>query len=251
MLLASVLNSPLYHGTSKKRFESIKKKGFLHGDQHYNNYLAPLGTYLVLGRPLIARRFAQMVAEEDCSTPVVVSVSISGVTEDETIDLTTDEGMHFLYSGYNAIRRLAKSKRRSECARAPREYYESLKHEQEIADQWLNDLLTPKLSIKENTANWDSATLKYICEKANQRLIIAAIQEGTTFNLSYSGKQPKYNISKNYRGIRIRDHVELCIYDVSLINKEELKERQKSEDSVFFLDGFAHAILDTFTPDAE
>lgn len=251
MLLASALNSLLYHGTSKKRFESIKKNGFMHGDPHYNNYLAPSGAYFFLGRPLLARRCAQIAAEEDRSTPVVVSVSISKVTEEETIDLTTDEGMHFLYTGCNEIRREAKGIRRSERSRTPRKYYESLKREQEINEQWLNDLLDLELSTKNYTTNWDSAALKYICERGKKRLIIAAIQEGTTFNLSYSGKQPKSNMSRNYRGIRIRDHVELCIYDVSLINKEELKERQESEDSSFFLDGFAYAILDTFTPDAE
>ena len=251
MLLASILNSPLYHGTSKARFESIKTNGFLHGDPHYNNYLSPSGTYLVLGRPLVARRFAQIVAEEDRSTPVVISLSLSNVTENEIIDLTTDEGMHLVYVGYNEIRRKAKSKKRSSRSRTPREYYKSLKSEQETTDQWLDNLLALELSTKKNSTNWDSAALKYISKILDKRLIIAAIQEGTTFNLSYSGKEPKYNISRNYRGIRIRDHVELCVLDASLIDEKTMNERPASDDSSFFSDGFAFAILDTFIPDAE
>lgn len=249
MLLASILNSSLYHGTSKARFESIKTNGFLHGDPHYNNYLAPSGTYLVLGRPLVARRFAQIVAEEDRSTPVVISLSLSMVTENETIDLTTDEGMHLLYIGYNEIKRLNKIKRRLSRSRAPRGYNESLKSEQETIDQWLDELFDLELSTKKTSTNWDSATLKYICQILEYRIIIAAIQEGTTYNLSYSGKQPRQNKS-NYRGIKIRDHVELCVLDVSLIDEKTIQERPASDDSLFFLDGFAYAILNDFTPDA-
>jgi hypothetical protein len=150
MLLASILNSSLYHGTSKARFESIKTNGFLHGDPYYNNYLAPSGTYLVLGRPLVARRFAQIVAEEDRSTPVVISLSLSMVTENETIDLTTDEGMHLLYIGYNEIKRLNKIKRRLSRSRVPRGYNESLKSEQETIDQWLDELFDLELSTKKH-----------------------------------------------------------------------------------------------------
>ena len=251
MLLTSILNSRLYHGTSRNRFESISEKGFLHGDPHYNNYLAPTGTYLIFGRPLVARRFARIVAEEDCSTPVVISLCLDSVTEDETIDLTTDEGMHLLYVGYTEIRRMSKRRKRSNKSRTPKTYNESLLAEQESVELWLDELFALEISTERNSINWDSPVLKYISQILGQRLIIAAIQEGTTFNKPYSGKQPKYNISSNYRGIRIRDHIELCVLDISLINETTIKERPESDDSHFFTDGFGLAILDTFNPDAE
>ncbi len=151
MLLAAILNSPLYHGTSRTRYESIKTNGFLHGEPHYNNYLAPLGTYLIIGRPLVARRFAQIVAEEDKSAPVVVSLALDSVTENETIDLTTDEGMHLMYVGYTEIRRLSKRKRRLSKSRTPKTYNESLQAEQEAIDNWIDELFDLESSTNKNS----------------------------------------------------------------------------------------------------
>ena len=251
MLLTSILNSPLYHGTSNTRFKSIQTKGFLHGDPHYDNYLAPSGIYLIIGRPLLARRFAEIAAEEDDSTPVVITLSLNTVTEAETIDLTTDEGMHLIYVGYTAIKRKFKSKRRSSKSRTPKNYNESLQAEQKAIDLWLDELFDMELSTKKNSINWDSPVLKYISQNLDQRLIIAEIQEGTTFNQSYTGKEPRYNKSKNYRGIRIRDHIELCVLDTSIIDETTITERPVKDDKEFFSNGFIVAILDRFSLDAE
>ncbi len=245
MLLKLNSSTEYYHGTSQNRLDSIKKNGFLVGDPHYNNWLAPNGIYFVLNRPLIARRFALMVSSEDMSTPVVIAVKISCPEDNKILDLTTDFGMHLLYIGYTDIERSHKQSRRKKKSRAPQSYTESLNDSIGEMDEWLKEIFSDKSEV-----NWDSVSIRYIADLLGIDLIIAAIQEGTAYNLSIAKEQIKHHISKNYKGLRYRDHIELCVLNPNLIIADSIEVRDEKEDEEFFESGFAYAILDWRTPDA-
>jgi len=245
MPLTATTDKKLYHGTSQKRLESILDNGFALGDPHYNNWLSPTGVYLVLGRPLIARRFALSPSAEDGSKPVVVSLKIKFPTDEKMWDLTTDEGMHLLYIGYTEIERKWKKRKRQNKSRAPSSYTTSKKMTIEALDGWLDEIFQNDFKV-----NRDSVVIRYIVELFDIELILASIQEGTTFNYSFSGNEPSYLISANYHGLSYRDHIEFCVLNPSLIVSKSIKIRDKQKDECFFEDGFGYAILDRRTPDA-
>ena len=245
MSLASTFDCEFYHGTSQSRLESILQNGFLIGDPHYDNFLSPIGIYLVLGRPLIARRFALKTANEDGGTPVVVSLKIKKPEEEKIWDLTTDEGMHLLYVGYTEIERTWTAHKRNVSSRAPRLYTISLKKTINTDKDWIVETLQMDSKI-----NRDSLAIKYISDDLGFEVILAAIQEGTTLNYSFSAEEPKYFNSTNYRGIRYRDHIELCVLNPILIDPNSIIIRDKNKDDYFYEDEFGITVLARRVPDA-
>ena len=219
--------------------------GFLTGDPHYDNWLAPTGTYLVLGRPLVARRFALKTAHEDNNIPVVVALRVTPPDETKIWDLTTDEGMHLLYVGYTEIERKWIHYKRDNSSRAPRSYTISKEETINELEDWIKEALEGGSKI-----NRDSIVIRYISDELSIELVLAAFQEGTTFSLTLSDEEPHYFSSTNFHGIRYRDHIELCVLNPNLIDKNSISIRDKSMDDYFLEDEFGITVLTRRVPDA-
>lgn len=222
-----------YHGTSQKRYESIQKNGFLLTERRFHNFLATQGVYLVPNRPLIARRFAKQSCREDFSAPIVLQVSLNLSKPVRTLDLTSDIGMNRFYEAYVKAKGLYSVKRIPKLgSRTPLDYVEYLKSV-EIANQDIvNKLDEADRALQENQRhfNWDTVALDIAVDEDKIQLIIAAIYEGNTFNRTFSSREPNYHGSPHYNGIRARDHLEVCITDLSIINLERIVERPLKKD---------------------
>ncbi len=240
----------LFHGTSHQRFDSIVNNGFQFGSPQYDRFLSANGIYFVVNRPLIARRFALMAATEEECEEVVVSVELNHLAKDALLDLTTDKGSHILFKGYLNLERLFKQKRRETTPRTPTVYEVSLKKHVSSFELFGKELLK-RMSERKKPLNWDSPALQCIATENNCAVIVAAIQEGTTFNNSFIHEEYTHGTSKNYHGMRYRDHIEVCVIDPALIDMESLKVRSKMEDLHYYEDGFGNEIVNYRRPDAE
>lgn len=240
----------LFHGTSCKRFNSITQYGFQLSRNHYDRFLSANGIYLVANRPLIARRFALMTSIEECCDEVVLSVRLKSFDNDELLDLTTDNGMHKLYKGYLKLELLLKQKERKSAPRTPTVYEASLENHLSCFETFGDEILK-RMSEKKKPLNWDSPALKLVATENNCTVMVAAIQEGTTFNKSFIHEQYTHGTSINYHGMSYRDHIEVCVLDSALVDMESLKVRSKEEDIHYYQDGFGHEIINYRRPDAD
>ena len=238
----------LFHGTSRQRFDSIVKNGFQLGSIHYDQFLSATGIYFVANRPLIARRFALMAATEEQCEEIVVSVELKPLANDALLDLTTDKGSHILYKGYLRLIQLFKQKRREATPRTPTVYEASLENYVSSFELFGKELLM-RMSEHKKPLNWDSPALKCIASENNSAVIVAAIQEGTTFNEIFIHEKYTHGTSKNYHGISCRDHLEICVIDPSLIDMKSLQVRLEQEDLHYYKDGFGYEILNFIRPD--
>lgn len=240
----------LFHGTSCQRFDSIVNYGFQLSRDHYDRFLSANGIYFVANRPLIARRFALMAAIEEQCEDVVLSVELKFIANDELLDLTTDNGTHKLYKGYLKLERLFKQKKRESAPRTPTVYEVSLENHLRSLELFSTEVLT-RMSERKKPLNWDSSALKLVATENNCAVMVSAIQEGTTFNKSFSHEQYTHGTSKNYHGMSYRDHIEVCVLDPALIDMKSLKVRPKEEDFHYYQDGFGQEILNYRRPDAD
>jgi hypothetical protein len=103
------------------------------------------------------------------------------------------------------------------------EYIESKKKEYAALLAKVHDPLTTWQSTGQRV-NWDTVAIETVVFTENVALVIAAIQEGTTFNAAFSSTEPAYAKASSYRGIRDRDHIEVCVTDIALIDRASLQE---------------------------
>lgn len=239
-------HNTLYHGTSSSRAISIKNNGFQKSPVRYDRWLAPDGIYFVPNRPLIALRFALAPAQEENCEPTVLSVDFDTLEDDCILDLTSDSGLYELYSAYNKLHRIFKQTKHKEKARTPDSYTADLLEKIDFLES--EDFLSLNITA-ENSCNWDSAALRYVAMIHNCKIIVAAIQEGTTFSLSYFGKNVEHRISRNYKGLGFRDHIEVCVVDTSIFANVTLKEHAPFDIKKNYDDGFLSAMLDIRNPD--
>lgn len=244
----------LYHGTSSKAFELIKKNGFVFGEPRHHSWHGTLGLYLAPNRPLVARRFAKVTANLDFSDPVVLKVTIKEPESNRILDLTTDTGMNRLYKAYMKTRSLfslpKSEKLGSNTPKDYREYKESirstygetLKKLEEASNAWKEDPLK---------FNWDTYAIQSIVTEDGIQLVKTATQEGSTFGALYFHHEPYLKCSPNYRGIRERDHIEVSIYDLGLIEKNSISVRSFDEDKNEFDEDFINYVTDTVRHDID
>lgn len=227
-------NWKLYHGTSRKAFEWIIKHGFLPSEFRFHNFLAPHGTYFVPNRPLLARRFAKQVGRSDFSEPLVLEVPLRLSNTVRVLDLTTDKGMNRFYKAYVEIKSLLSVSKAPRLGRnTPVERIEYFKSIQDANREILAKLNEANSAFRDDPRrfNWDTAAIRLIIDKDKIQLIVAAVQEGTTFNLSFSNREPEYRGVPSYSGIRCRDHLEVCVTDLSLIDLKNIRIRSLASDS--------------------
>lgn len=230
----------LYHGTSSKVYETIQKIGFVFSEPRFHNWLAPQGIYLTLDRPLLARRFAKEIARKDFSDDIVLEVSIKKPRANRVLDLTTEKGMNRFYLAYvkgksllsisSSISKLGKN--------LDPDYQDYLESIQTAEKDNLDKLEEANEEFQKDPRrfNWDTLAVSLIvgkyntAEKDNIQLVIAAIQEGTTFNKTFTNREPELNASPNYHGIRSRDHLEVCVTDLSIIDQHSIHVRPSDSD---------------------
>jgi hypothetical protein len=215
----------------------------------YDRWLSPEGIYFVPNSPLLALRFAMISATQDRCEPVVIASKLIGMAKRKMLDLTSDSGLNKLYKGYERLEVNYKYNKHELSPRTPDSYFSDLKNKLGHLDGEAGKLLELNISHT-SSMNWDSAALRLVAMENNCSIIAAAIQEGNTFNLIFSGKNFNHRISKNYHGIRIRDHIEVCVLDANLIRKE-IKTLSPQTIKKNYSDSFVHAVLDYRSPDSE
>jgi hypothetical protein len=240
----------LYHGTTQKRFEFIMQDGFKTGEGRIDNWLAVRGISLVCNRSLIARRFANKASDlADGSGPVVLIIPVVWPEERYILDLTTDEGMARLFQGYKAIRRLlAPLKLGSETPPEYREYMDSLRAADAEFHKWLTCLVDESSSAR---TNWDAVTIESLVDTLRIQIVIAAIQEGNTFHRTFGGRDPKHDSIPAYHGLRIRDHIEVCVTDPQVIDHTVIQIYDHSTDDNRYGSDFVNVVALPYARDSE
>lgn len=248
-----MINWKFYHGTSSKAYESINTYGLMLTDIRFHNFLAPQGVYLVPNRPLIARRFAKQASRLDFSKPVVLKVKLNLNNSLNVLDLTTDAGMNRFYRAYLKAKSLYSIRRAPKLGKnTPDEYKEYIESIRDANKQILKRLEEADNSFKDDPRrfNWDAAAIRLIIDEDNIQIVIAAVQEGTTFNYSFSRREPEFSTVPHYSGIRCRDHIEACVTDLSIIDLKKIKERPHAQDLNEFEEDFVAWITNIDAPDA-
>lgn len=246
-------NWEFYHGTSSQAYKSIRTYGFIFTDVRFHNFLAPQGVYLVPNRPLIARRFAKQASRSDFSKPVVLNVKVNLKKVIRILDLTSDAGMNRFYRAYVKAKSLYSIRKTPKLGKnAPditKDYIESIrKANKQVLDRL--DEADSYFKTDPRRFNWDAAAIRLIIDEDDIQLIIAAVQEGTTFNYSFSRREPEFKTVPHYSGIRCRDHIEACITDLSIIDLKRIKERPLNRDLKEFEEDFVVWITNIDAPDA-
>jgi len=216
-----------YHGTSRVRYKSIKEHGFMFATPNYRNWLAPVGVYFIVNRPLVALRFAREASAADDSEPVLLKVPINFPKDrDRVLDLTTDDGMFLLFRGYELARRLYHAPRSKFGPNIPpglAEYKKSLMDKYRSLKKTLDEVPFKLWRAHENV-NWDSLAMEILRQESSIALVTATLHEGITFNLRFTSKQPVYPKARSHKGIRARDHIEVCVMDVACIDLAGITE---------------------------
>jgi len=246
-------NWNLYHGTSKKMLETIQQYGFVLGELRFYNWLSPQGIYFVPNRPLIARRFAKQAGRSDFSEPVVLEVQLKTPDPERILDLSTDKGMNRFYLAYIKAHGLLSTKKLGNLgSNAPREYVEYLKSIRQV-----NKHILDKLDEAHDQAlkdprrfNWDTAAIRLLVDEYNIQLVIALVQEGTSFNRSFSGREPRFHAVPHYSGVKCRDHIEVCVTDLSLIDLDNMRIRTFDADAKEFHEDFINFVTNIDIPDS-
>jgi len=239
-----------YHGTSKAAYESIRQTGFVLGKHSFHRWLGTRGIYLVCNRPLVAMKFAERTAMRDGSLPVVLEVPIHLPKPEHTVNLMTDEGMNLFWESYEAnYTLLAKSKLGSDTPKEYAEYFQAIK----IKDVQIRDLLEEAFKgydAAPTEVNWDTlatATMEVVLKVC---MVIAAIQEGTTFNLLFAPAEPSWEKTKSYRGTRVRDHIEICLLDTSYIENDAIQLLDNPGNNPSYNRRFVSTVVNPMIPDA-
>lgn len=231
-----------YHGTSKPAYESIKKHGFVLGEIRHHNWLAPQGIYFAINRPLVARRYAKRACRSDISEEtIVLEANINIPPQDKILDLTSDSGMNRFYKSYVKAQGLFSTtnitKLGQQIPSEYKDYINSIRQKHDETIKILNEA-NNQSEEKPNCFNWDSVAIQLIIDEDNVQLIIAVIQDGRTFNDSFAGKEPKYKSAPHYHGIRTRDHLQVCVTDLGIIDINSYRVRGKNLDINEFDDDF-------------
>lgn len=245
-----MFNQKFYHGTSTAVYESIKKNGFVLGEHSFHGWLGTKGIYLVCDRPLVAKKFAERTAMRDKSEPLVLEVHINLPEPNYILNLMTDDGMNLFFESYEEnFRLLAKSKLGSETPKDYEDYFQSIK----IKDIEIETLLKAAHSLwvkKPEEVNWDTLVVATLVIGSKICMIVAAIQEGTTFNRIFATTEPKWDKVKGYNGIRVRDHIEVCITDTNYIINEKIIPLVNTEQDQNYNRRFIVTVTNPTIPDA-
>jgi len=154
-----------------------------------------------------------------------------------------------LYRCYVRLLRTYKREKHVKHPRTPDIYFADLASKLDDIDRVASEILDIGISSVK-PFNWDSAGLRLAAMENNCQIIVAAFQEGTSFNLSFSGSDFNHGTSKNYKGLSYRDHIEVCILDASIIPVESMCIVDIEDIKDQFDDMFINAVIDIRNPDS-
>lgn len=188
---------------------------------------------------------------------VILKVKLKKIIpKSKILDLTTDKGMNMLVHGHRRFKTLVyehfndviNAKRRANSA--DQDIYDSSFKNKFMLTQFLlngfsetemNDAITKTASelstrkvkdiqhifeqflhsVAENghqtDFNFDCAVITLLVLKYKYLLVIAAIQEGCSFNERIHEHKFRSPFTKGYMGIRSQDHIEVCVTDPNVI----------------------------------
>ena len=161
---------------------------------------------------------------------------------DRILDLTTDKGMNLFYLAYREVYKQSTINKGTRGVQY-NEYFDSVSQE----DKHFMDILEQTQS--DDRFNWDTVAIRRLVMEHDFQLVIAAIQEGTSLNLFFSGREPVCDIVPHYSGINFRDHIEVCVTDLSLIEHNSTSPRDFINDSIEFDEEFKKIVTDINTRD--
>lgn len=244
----------LYHGTSSKAYDSILAYGFILTEPRYHNFLAPQGIYFIPNRPLLARRFANNAARSDLSFPLVLNIRLRPSINPRILDLTTDDGLHIFYRAHKRMRGLLEAKKPKKVGpNTPlgyKEYMQSI-YETNVDIYKRLDAASKEQKQHESNFNWDTLAIQLVIDEYQVQLIVAAISEGTTFGFTFHKHQPSYATSAFFHGIRCRDHLEVCVVDLNVIDMDSISVRESNKDVEIFDQDYLSWITSLEAQDAE
>ena len=219
MSLIRVLTEPWYHGTTESRARKILAEGFRLRTPSNAQWLSASGTYFVIGRPLVARRFARIACQKSPTreAEIVLKISPPTLLQSEVLDLSTDLGHLLLYSQYCELFRSIK-----------RPAVKARPH----ADQYLADLSESEqnrwakvVASFEETTVIDAPMISMVCEDTNAVAVVAYLQHGRPwFEASPGSRDSRVGAgTESYRGIRNQDHIEVAINCPELIQPASIE----------------------------
>ena len=219
MSLIRVLTEPWYHGTTKSRAEKILAEGFLPRAPCDGQWLSASGTYFVIGRPLVAKRFARRACDSlfPPEDEIVLKISPPTLLQSDVLDLSTDHGHLLLYSKYRELFRWIK--RPAVKVRPHADQYEGDVSESE-QDRW-----TKIIASYKNKNVIDAPMISMVCEDTNAVAVVACLQHGPTwFERSPGDRKSRVGAgTTSYRGIRNQDHIEVAINRLDLIQPDSIE----------------------------
>ncbi len=216
----------LYHGTTMRRADTIRNNGFRTGERRLDRWLASNGVYLVASRPTVAYHFAERTARSDRAvgprdTPVVLSVSLSWPIPEKILDLTTDQGLWSLYDTCEQVYGYFRAPKPGDELDAE---YASMKASAREDMQDVDEMLcnAKKKEEQGGKVNWTTVSIDLLVMLCGYSVVLAIFQEGRTFHQVFGTRMPKVSTVPEYEGIRIRDHIEVCVIDQSLIDASKI-----------------------------
>ncbi|MBC2845704.1 hypothetical protein [Winogradskyella flava] len=184
-----------YHGTSEKAWREIKsEKKFKPSDvKEIGNYWITKGVYFVCENPYIALWYSHVAATKDNSKPIVICVEYS-IDQDKKshLNLLTSDGQKLLNQAHL--------------------------------------LYKEKIGSISNNENLDSVALYLMLKKSKKlKAIIAAFQEGISYQKLIHKHDYKNKYVRNQYGLSPGDHLELCFFpnlDLESISFQELRKEE-------------------------
>lgn len=218
----------LFHGTTRSRAASIASTGFKVGSRRFDRWIASKGVYLVANRPSVAFHFAQrsvasnrgLMAERD--EAAVLMVPIQWPSPSKVLDLTSDEGLRRLFDSCERIYGHLRTKTDEISGNSFRAQY---KRDARSREEELEQLLSEALIQREGglRVSWTTLAIDMLVEELRCSLVITAFQEGVSFDEAFGNKFPALSTAPEFQGFRVRDHIEVCVVDVSLIEEDKIE----------------------------
>ena len=79
--------------------------------------------------------------------------------------------------------------------------------------------------------------------------IIAVVQEGSTLNFALWKKEPHYKTVPSFRGLRLRDHIEVCVTTLALIHAASIEVVDPYQSEHGYNSRFAALVAAPLLPD--
>ena len=226
-------NVKVFHGMSEPSHKSMCKNNepFLIAE-NTDRWLIAKGLYFVIERPLIALRYARQAAINQGyqeNEIVVLEYLLSDFKLANVLNLCSDEGQYILWKCYAELRQFLNSQKViSRKVAQFSAYQQDLAASQNARRKKISELISQMWQTDDagQKKNPDSYAILLLNAAENgYDAVLAMFQEGEPVSTYFNQKMPTYDSTPAYRGIRIRDHLELCLVDPQQIQTLQFEVR--------------------------